>query len=200
MTQSDPLTLIRQRKAALAAKRAEDDAKRAALEAEAAARAKEEEEIAIAERVYERLAKEAAAEQPTEIGEVEVIDRALVSSTSATERLATLRERLRVEARNPPKIPAVGGTPRPEGIPTVPQMVTLLLREAENAGQLGLTSAEIMQGIDREWWPGVSVNMVMPTVYRCISRKYWFEKQDKLIRRLRGGQPKRRDMSELLVS
>src|SRR6202035_5169440 len=84
------------------------------------------------------------------------------------------------------KIPAAGGTPRPEGIPTVPQMVTLLLEHAEKHGRRGLTSTEIVAGIDKAWWPGVSVNLIMPTVYRCISKGYWFEKEDKIIVRTRG--------------
>jgi hypothetical protein len=71
-------------------------------------------------------------------------------------------------------------------------MVTESLLAAEREGKRGLTSAEIMAAIDAKYWPGVAVNAIMPTVYRCIARKYWFEKEDKIFVRLRGGQPPRR--------
>jgi hypothetical protein len=165
MAKDDPLSLIRARKAEMAAQRAKEQAERARLDAEAAARAKEEEELAVAERVYARLAG-----KPVE---------SLVSEETPERKSA----------------PAAGGTPRPEGIPTVPEMVTQLLLDAEQRGARGLKSSEIMAGIDSRWWPGVSVNHVMPTVYRCISRNYWFAKEGKLIVRLRGGQPPRRHAS-----
>lgn len=162
MAPTDPLSLIRKRKAEMAALRAKEQAERARLDAEAAARAKEEEELAVAERVYARLAGKSVESD---------------GSTSAHTRKAP---------------PATNGTPRPPGIPSVPEMVTELLLEAERRGKRGLTSTEIMAGIDARWWPGVAVNFVMPTVYRCISREYWFTKEDKIIIRLRGGQPPRR--------
>ena len=68
-------------------------------------------------------------------------------------------------------------------------MVTKLLLEAEQAGKRGLTAAEIMHGIDERWWPGVSVNMILPTVYRSIKRNYWFQKEGDIFTRLRGGRP-----------
>jgi hypothetical protein len=92
-----------------------------------------------------------------------------------------------------PKVPALGGAPRPPNTPTVPHMMLALLLEAEKRGAKGLTSNEIMIGINDRWWPGVAVNLIMPTVYRCISKKHFFAKKDKLIvRRDDGGQPSRR--------
>lgn len=165
MAQSDPLSLIRKRKAEMAEQRAKEEAERARMEAAEAARAKEEEELAIAERVYARLAGRPAESK--------------VSNTP-TRRKAS---------------PAKDGTPRPPNIPTVPEMVTELLLEAEKRGLRGLTSSEIMAGIDSRWWPGVAVNLIMPGVYRAISKEYWFQKEGKLIVRLRGGQPPRRHAS-----
>lgn len=166
------LDLIAKRKAEIAASRAREQAERARLDAEAAARAKEEEEIAIAERVIARLRASGQA-IPTQ-----AVEKVPEPATAPEDRAA--------------KIPAANGSPRPEGIPTVPQMVTELLLEAEKIGKRGLRSTEIMAGINARWWPGVATNLIMPTVYRCIARDYWFAKEGKLIVRLRGGQPPKR--------
>lgn len=176
----DPLSLIAKRKAEMEASRAKEQAERARLDEEAAARAKEEEEIAIAEKVFARLAqKEAAPEQSSTAG-------SSTQEASAAAKSAALT-----------KIPAAGGSKRPKGIPTVPQMVIQLLEDAEARGLKGLKSNEIMEGINSRWWPGVSVNLVMPTVYRCISRDYYFGKQGKLIVRLRDRDPPKRDGEQL---
>lgn len=177
MSDSTDLDLIAKRKAEIAASRAREQAERARLDAEAAARAKEEEEIAIAERVIARL-RASGQSIPTSTAEKPVRERARLDAAVTPDPAA--------------KIPAANGTPRPEGIPTVPQMVTELLLEAEKNGKRGLRSTEIMSGINARWWPGVATNLIMPTVYRCIARDYWFAKEGKLIVRLRGGQPPRR--------
>jgi hypothetical protein len=49
------------------------------------------------------------------------------------------------------KIPQDHGTPRPDGIPTVPEMVTELLLEAESKGLRGLSSRDILLGIDAKF-------------------------------------------------
>jgi hypothetical protein len=162
---NDPLSLIRKRKAEMAAQRERENAERARLDAEASARAKEEEELAVAERVYARLA-----------------GKAQISSASNSAAVAPHQK----------GAAKVGGSPRPPGLPTVPEMVTKLLLEAEQGGKRGLTSSEIMAGIHSKWWPGVSINLIMPTVYRAMSKGYWFTKEDRLIMRLRDGQPPRR--------
>jgi hypothetical protein len=161
----------------LAASQAREQAERARLDAEAAARAKEEEEIAIAEHVIARLRANGEQRVPAPAEPA--------SAWSATPAPSW-------SAGGSAKIPAANGTPRPDGIPTVPQMVTILLQEAEQAGKPGLHSTEIMQAINDRWWPGVATNLVMPTVYRCISRQYWFAKRGKLIVRLRDAAPPKR--------
>ncbi len=184
-----PLELIRRRKAALADARAKEEAERHRLDAEAAARAKEEEEIAIAERVYQRLAEESDFSldplEPVQSPGKMPWEANVEPVAASPETLSALR----VNHGHAYKPPATGGSQRPEGLPTVPQMVTALLIEAERAGNRGLNSAEIMAGVDAKYWPGVSVNMIMPTIYRCIARNHWFKKQGKLFVRIPGGQP-----------
>ena len=162
MANSDPLSLIRKRKAEMAEQRAKEKAERERMEAAEAQRKNEEEELAIAERVLARLAGK--------------------SDNSSTSEATKIKK----------VIPATDSAPRPAGIPTVPEMVTELLLEAEQTGKRGLTSSEIVATIDSRWWPGVAVNAIMPTVYRSIAKGYWFNKEGKLIVRLRGGQPPRR--------
>jgi hypothetical protein len=165
----DPLALIRKRKAEMAAAAAKERAERERMDA---ARAKEAEELAIAEKVLARLA--AGNEAPPK----EKID--------VTKPLGN------------GKIPTTDGTPRPKGIPTVAEMVTELLLIAEKKGKRGLTRNEIMAGIDARWWPGVAVNMVIPTMYKSISKGYWFTKEGDLFMRLRGGQPPKRPRADQL--
>lgn len=167
MAQSnDPLSLIQRRKAEMEASRLKEKAERERLDAEAAARAKEEEELEIAERVLARLAQH---------------------TSPPPRRPATISKAVPTK-----KIPATGGTPRPANIPSVAEMVTELLLDTEKAGRRGLTSSEIMAGIDARWWPGVSVNLILPTLYRAIKRNYWFKKDGNLFIRLPDGQPPKR--------
>lgn len=179
------MTLIARRKAELEASRAREKAERARLDAEAEARAKEEEELAIAERVLARLRNDSAS-----------LPASASSSTGVPtpKLIATISDfKLAAFANDPPfKAPASGGASRPGGIPTVPQMVALLLSEAQQRGLKGLNSGQIMKGINDRWWPGVSVNLIMPTVYRCIARKYWFAKEGKLVVLRPDSQPSRR--------
>lgn len=197
---TDPLALINRRKAEMEASRAREAEERARLDAEAAARAKEEEELEIAARVIARLKENTP--QVTPAAEVPLVARVQIIGTGSPSN-ADLLTRYSAGASNAAllmaansqrtKIPATGGAPRPPNIPTVPQMVLILLAEAEKRGAKGLTSTEIMVGINDRWWPGVAVNLVMPTVYRCISKKHFFDKKDKwIVRRDDGGQPSRR--------
>ncbi|WP_426315300.1 hypothetical protein ACN9MF_08435 [Methylobacterium fujisawaense] len=62
------------------------------------------------------------------------------------------------------------GTARPEGIPTVAEMVDTLLRETEERGKKGLTGQEIVKAIDERWWPGVDQNNILPTALRHVKQ------------------------------
>lgn len=183
----DPLSLIAKRKAEMEASRVKEKVERERLDAIAAERAKEEEELAIAERVIARLAQ---TNKPPALPPLPYGPAPTPAATTSIPQQPGQRA----------KIPAQGGAPRPEGIPTVPQMVTILLEEAERRGLRGLRSTEIMAGINDRWWPGVAVNLIMPTVYRCISAENWFEKEGKLIVRLRGGQPPNRHAGQLKLN
>ncbi|WP_315756364.1 MULTISPECIES: hypothetical protein [unclassified Bradyrhizobium] len=175
---TDPLELLRARKAKIEELRAKEAAERARLEALAAKRAKEEEEVAMVERVLARWADENASQVAT----------ADAGSADDNPESASGSVEASVLPRRPPGL----GSPRPEGIPTVPEMVTRLLLDAEQQGKRGLTSAEILEGVEKRWWSGVPSNAIMPTVYRCIAKEHWFSKEGKLFVRLRGGQPPRR--------
>ncbi len=167
---TDSLALIRKRKAEIEAQAAQEQAERDRLDEAAAARAKEEEELAIAERVLARLAG------------------ANATTPAATEPVKSTTGKKRYWS----------SSARPVGIPSVPEMVNTLLLDAEKAGKAGLKSREIVDGIADRWWPGVSANMIMPTVYKSISKNHWFVKEGDLIKRLRGGQPPKRLKSDQL--
>src|ERR1700722_17580447 len=107
-TELDPLALIRKAKAEMEASRAKDQAERERVDAE---RAKEEQRLAIAEQVFAELAEKAKS-----------------GATPPKPAEAPMAPRVRAKLAEPStkKIPAAGGPSLPEGIPTVPQMVTLL--------------------------------------------------------------------------
>lgn len=67
------------------------------------------------------------------------------------------------EARN--------GTPRPKGVPTLPEMITFAIRSATKEGKSGLTGKEIRDHIDKTYWPGVGSNLVLPTAHRLVKAK-----------------------------
>lgn len=166
----DSFALITRRRKEINAKRADLQAALARLDAEEIALKAEEEELAIAERVIGRLsappkATDASISAPQETPPPK--------GSSAAKRVR-------------PK-----GTPRPEGIPSVPEMVDTLLSEGEKRGQSGLTGRQIVDAIDKRWWPGVSENVIIPTIYRSVSKKQWFKKDRGLFKRLENGAPKR---------
>ena len=68
------------------------------------------------------------------------------------------------------------GTPRPEGIPTIWEMLQIVLNEAP---EHTLTGDDIMECIASRWWPGVSRNNILPSAYR-------FAKQGRLKQMGRG--------------
>jgi hypothetical protein len=139
----DPLTLLNARLIEITRQK-----ERIAVELESLAR--EERELKMAESVMKRLTRRAFQETAVaralhvELPSVK-IDRVLKTSG----------------------IPAKG-TPRPNGLPTVPEMATALLQEAEQRGISGLTGRQIMDGIAARWWPGVGWSSVLPTILRGI--------------------------------
>ena len=55
---------------------------------------------------------------------------------------------------------------KPDGIPTMPDMITKVLRENPE----GLEPKDISAIIDRRWWPGVPVDGVGPIAWRMWKR------------------------------
>jgi hypothetical protein len=172
----DPLSLIRKAKAEMEASRLKEKADRERRDAELD---REEARLAIAEQVYAELVAKAAESLQQPAAPPPVAPPPATPSASGTTPTT------KSEPSVTKKIPAAGGTPRPPNIPTVPDMVTLLLEHAEKNGRAGLTSTELMAAIDSVWWPGVSVNLIMPTVYRCISKGHRFKKQGNIFIRKR---------------
>jgi hypothetical protein len=73
----------------------------------------------------------------------------------------------------PKAVPASGkksklGPDRPSGIPTNYQMVELILKEAQAQGKPGLTVREIVQTIDKRYWPGIEDGQIMPSIYGFV--------------------------------
>jgi hypothetical protein len=55
---------------------------------------------------------------------------------------------------------------KPEGIPTMPQMILEALYEAKARGVRGLEPKEIANFIAQKWWPAVTINAVGPIAWR----------------------------------
>jgi hypothetical protein len=61
-------------------------------------------------------------------------------------------------------------TPKPEGTPTVPEMIVTVLRDAPKSGRKGLEPREITALIATRWWPDVTINSVGPIAWRMYKR------------------------------
>lgn len=72
------------------------------------------------------------------------------------------------EGQEPEQTSNKSGPPRPDGTPTLFEMVSLILSSARREGKLGLTGREIVDEIGRRYWPGVQSQQVLPTVYRFV--------------------------------
>jgi len=68
------------------------------------------------------------------------------------------------------------GAARPNGLPTLFEMVTYVLRDAESNG---LTSSEIVAKIRARYWPGLISSQIMPSVYRFVKEKRLGKRGDK---------------------
>ncbi len=58
------------------------------------------------------------------------------------------------------------GPPRPEGIPTIFEMVTEFLNQAPD----GLTYQQIVDAIRDKYWPGVKPRQITPSIYGYAKR------------------------------
>jgi hypothetical protein len=67
-------------------------------------------------------------------------------------------------------------TGKPEGIPTMPEMIFEALRDAKERGIKGLEPKDMAAYIAGKWWPDVKINNVGPIAWRLY-------KSDKLNKR-----------------
>ena len=71
----------------------------------------------------------------------------------------------------------VGG--KPEGIPTMPDMIFEALRDAKARGLRGLEPKDITAFIAAKWWPGVKINNVGPIAWRLYKNERLNKRQAK---------------------
>lgn len=62
------------------------------------------------------------------------------------------------------------GTKRPDGIPTVADMIDAVLADAERIGKDGLRGRDLIIGISDRWWPGVGWNSILPSAIRLVHK------------------------------
>jgi hypothetical protein len=70
-------------------------------------------------------------------------------------------------------------TGKPEGIPTMPEMILEALRDARAKGLKGLEPKEITSFIAEKWWPTVTINSVGPIAWRMYDREQLAKRQSK---------------------
>ncbi|MFD1704825.1 hypothetical protein ACFSCV_17605 [Methylopila henanensis] len=70
-----------------------------------------------------------------------------------------------------PTPPARSATTKPEGAPTVPEMILTLLKEARAEGRVGLEPREMVQRVARRWWPDVRTEAVGSIAWRMWKRE-----------------------------
>jgi hypothetical protein len=108
--------------------------------------------------------------------DLEITERVLIELEEPEQDAADmLAQTARELAANMPPAPeyvpandAVAG--KPEGIPTMPEMIFEALRDAKNRGLKGLEPKDIAAYIAAKWWPGVKINNVGPIAWRLYSK------------------------------
>lgn len=93
-------------------------------------------------------------------------------------------EEVEKEARSAdgPAIPK-DGAPRPEGIPTLAEMIDEVLADFEKMGRVGLSGRDLVTQIGLRYWPGVGWNSVLPTALRLV-KKGRFARDGQLYKRV----------------
>jgi hypothetical protein len=62
--------------------------------------------------------------------------------------------------------PATKARKKPDGTPTMPEMISAILIEAETEGHVKLESQEIIQRVRAKWWPDAQSNDISPLLWR----------------------------------
>jgi len=70
-------------------------------------------------------------------------------------------------------------TGKPEGIPTMPDMIIEALKDAKAKGQRGLEPKQMADFIAAKWWPGVTINAVGPIAWRMYSKERLSKRQSR---------------------
>jgi hypothetical protein len=68
---------------------------------------------------------------------------------------------------------------KPEGIPTMPDMIIAALKDAKAKGQRGLEPKDMVAFIAAKWWPGVPINAVGPIAWRMYSKDKLTKRQSR---------------------
>jgi hypothetical protein len=55
--------------------------------------------------------------------------------------------------------------PRPQGAPSTFDMVKAVLSEAASRGTPSLSSKELIDGVRNRFWPGLTTQQILPTIY-----------------------------------
>lgn len=97
----------------------------------------------------------------SELPELDVAERVLARLTG--------EPRSEVSAVKPSVDEALVGA-KPEGIPTVPEMIVTLLKEAQASGSRGMSAKDLLDGIAKRWWPDAKSDTVAPTAWRMRKR------------------------------
>jgi hypothetical protein len=68
---------------------------------------------------------------------------------------------------------------KPEGIPTMPEMIFEALRDARDRGIKGLEPKDMTAYIAAKWWPDVKINNVGPIAWRLYKSEKLNKRQSK---------------------
>jgi hypothetical protein len=112
--------------------------------------------------------------------------REILAALEAQERDLEVTERVlaSLDSEPEPELPpepeptpaAIESSGKPEGIPTMPEMIFEALKDARAKGQRGLEPKDIAAFIAAKWWPDVKINNVGPIAWRL-------HKSDRLAKR-----------------
>jgi hypothetical protein len=102
--------------------------------------------------------------------DLEVAERVLAALEEDTEPVAAPEEAAPTAAES---------TGKPEGIPTMPEMIFEALKDAKARGLKGLEPKDITAFIAGKWWPDVKINNVGPIAWRLYKSERLAKRQSK---------------------
>jgi hypothetical protein len=66
---------------------------------------------------------------------------------------------------------------KPDGLPTVIEMATVILSDAASRGQPWLDASQIADEIKKRWWPDAETAFVTPQIWRAATKRNVFRKE-----------------------